>query len=425
MTDITMPQLSDSMEDGTILSWLADDGASVAVGDELLEIETDKATMTSEADVAGVLSIVVEAGATVPVGTVIARIGVDAAGPAAVVAPSPQEPERTVPVPPAGEPDGAADDGGAAPVTGRPAVSATPVARRLAAVHGVELATVVGSGPRGRVMRADVAAAAGIADPGPTVPAPVPVSSDSAAFDRAAGTDPAVEVPDGTVIRELTRLQQVVARRMTEAKTTVPEFQVQTEVVMDAALVLRQRFKDEAGSDVVVPSINDLIVKASALALRSHPLANGSYRDGRFELHAGVNVGIAVATEGALVVPVITDADQRSLGSIAAEARRLAGCVRDGSVPPVDLAGGTFTVSNLGMYGMTAITPVINVPQAAILGVGATREVLARDTDGRLVDRHVMTLTLTCDHRILYGADAARFLGAIRDLIERPLRLAL
>ena len=174
-----------------------------------------------------------------------------------------------------------------------------------------------------------------------------------------------------------------------------------------------------------MPSVNDLIVKASALALRAHPLANGSYKDGRFELHPRVNVGIAVAAQDALVVPTIVDADTRSLGSIAAEARRLAGRVRDGSITPPELSGGTFTVSNLGMYGMTAITPVINMPQAAILGVGATRAVLSRGEDGELVERQLMTLTLTCDHRILYGADAAQFLAAIRALLERPLRLIL
>jgi pyruvate dehydrogenase E2 component (dihydrolipoamide acetyltransferase) len=175
----------------------------------------------------------------------------------------------------------------------------------------------------------------------------------------------------------------------------------------------------------VVPSVNDLIVKASALALREHPLANGSYRDdGRFELHRLVNVGIAVAAADALVVPTISDADTRSLGSIAAEARRLAERVREGSITPPELSGGTFTVSNLGMFGMTAITPVINVPQAAILGVGASRAVLAR-VDGAIAERQLMTLTLTCDHRILYGADAARFLSRIRELLEQPLALAL
>ena len=191
---------------------------------------------------------------------------------------------------------------------------------------------------------------------------------------------------------------------------------------MDEAAGLRERVK---ATGEQAPSFNDLVVKAAALALREHPLANGSYRDDRFVLHGRRNVGIAVATEGALVVPTIFDADKRSVGAIASEARRLAAAVRDGTVTPAELSGATFTVSNLGMYGMTAITPVINVPQAAILGVGAMRDVLARDEHGAVVDRKLLTLTLSCDHRILYGADAARFLSSIRTVLEHPVQLIL
>ncbi len=375
MTEITLPRLSDSMEEGTILNWLKADGDTVATGEELVEIETDKATITYEAPTDGTLAIVAAAGETLPVGAPIARIGAEAG-----VASAP------------------------------PALAvATPIARRLAGVHGIDLATLSGSGPRGRITRADVAAAAGLAvAPEPAAPAPAP-----------AGPPPAADVE----IRELTRLQLVIARRMTEAKATVPEFHVQTEVAMDAALDLRARLKEAAGEQSAAPSVNDLIVKASALALRRHPLANGAYRDGRFVLHRQINVGVAVAAPEALLVPTITDADIRSLSAIAAETRRLAERVRDGSIAPSDLSGATFTVSNLGMYGMTAISPVINPPQAAILGIGATRDVLIRSATGEIVDGRRMTLTLTCDHRILYGADAARFLAAIRDLLEQPLRL--
>jgi pyruvate dehydrogenase E2 component (dihydrolipoamide acetyltransferase) len=427
MTDITMPKLSDSMEEGTILSWLKADGETVAAGEELVEIETDKATMTYEAPEAGVLALVAPVGEAVAVGAVIARVGASTegqaaapteaadAGAAAVVATSVEgtSPSVSPSMPAVGARSSSNGDG---------AVSATPIARRLAAAHGVELATVAGSGPRGRVVRADVAAAAGIAVP------PAPASAAPAAVAPAAipaPAAPAAPAADGVEVRELTRLQQVVARRMAEAKATVPEFQVQTEVAMDAALALRATLKAAAGEGGVVPSVNDLVVKASALALREHPLANGSYKDGRVELYPRVSIGIAVAAQDALVVPTITDVDTRSLGSIAAEARRLAGRVRDGSITPPELSGGTFTVSNLGMYGITAMNPVVNMPQAAILGVGASRAVLARDEDGEIVDRQLMTLTLTCDHRILYGADAAQFLATIRDLLEQPLRLAL
>jgi pyruvate dehydrogenase E2 component (dihydrolipoamide acetyltransferase) len=173
-----------------------------------------------------------------------------------------------------------------------------------------------------------------------------------------------------------------------------------------------------------VPSITDFVIKACATALRRHPRANGSYADGGFDLHTRVNIGVAVAADEALIVPVLADADTKSLGGIARETRRLAERVRSGEITPPELSGATFTVSNLGMYGMTAITPVINPPQAAILGVGALRGTLAR-VDGEIVDRELMTLTLSCDHRILYGADAASLLADVRTLLEQPLGLAL
>ncbi|ADB49106.1 dihydrolipoamide acetyltransferase family protein [Conexibacter woesei] len=427
MTTITMPKLSDSMEQGTILTWLIDDGQPVARGDELVEIETDKATQTCEAEADGTLRILAPAGSTVTVGETIAEIG----GPAAMTAePAARERQAVAPsasaatgVPPSPAPStGPAGNGSAAVAEGQ---LATPLARRFARAHDVALAEVAGTGPRGRISRADVLRKIG-------QPVPVARSVEAAsASSRSAGATPAsvagptpAPVPDGVTVQEPTRLQQTIARRMVESKSTIPEFQVQTEVAMDEAIALRARLKELAGGGGVVPSFNDLVVKAAAVALRRHPLANGSYRNERFELQAHVNVGIAVAVDGALIVPTIRDADVKSVGQIASEARALAGRVRDGRSTVEDLSGGTFTVSNLGMFGMTAITPVINGPQAAILGVGVMREVLQR-VDGEIVDRTLMTLTLSCDHRILYGADAARFLAEIKQLIEAPLAMAL
>ena len=406
MTDITMPSLSDSMTEGTILTWLKADGDKVAEGEELVEIETDKATMTYESPVSGVLTIVAAAGETLAVGAVMARAGVeDTPQPSASAeAESGTEAEVSAATP--------ASNGHAPAPSAATAgeVAVTPVARRLAREHDVDLAGVTGSGPRGRITRADVAAAAGIALPsGTSMPMREPASAPTG---NGAGET-----------RELTRIQQVIVKRMSQARDTVPDFQVQTEVTMDRAVGLRDELK--AGDVGTVPSLNDFVVRATALALRDHPLANGSFQDGRIRLHDHINVGIAVAAEGALIVPTIRDADQRSITKIAAESRRLAQRVRDGSVTPAELSDGTFTVSNLGMFGMTAIVPVVNVPQAAILGVGAVRAVLARDDEGAIVDRQLMTLTLSCDHRILYGADAARFLAAVRELLERPLRLLL
>jgi pyruvate dehydrogenase E2 component (dihydrolipoamide acetyltransferase) len=436
MTKITMPKLSDSMEQGTILTWLIEDGQPVASGDELVEIETDKATMTHEAEADGVLRIAEPAGATVPVGAVIAELapaGAAAEAPApapAPVAAAPADDAAAEPVAVSGAPApaapvaaGVSGNGTSAAPSAADAGRATPLARRFCQVHEIPLDAVSGTGPRGRITRADVLRAAGLPVPAAT-PAPGGAAARAATPPAAPASGEPAPVPDGVTVQEPTRLQQTIARRMVEAKTAIPEFQVQTEVAMDEAIALRARLKQLAGEGGGAPSLNDMVVKAAALALRRHPLANASYRNDRFELHERVNVGIAVAADGALIVPTIRDADRKSLGQIASEARALAGRVRDGASTPEDLSGGTFTVSNLGMFGMTAITPVINAPQAAILGVGALREVQAR-VDGEIVDRTLMTLTLSCDHRILYGADAARFLGEIRRLIESPLAMAL
>jgi pyruvate dehydrogenase E2 component (dihydrolipoamide acetyltransferase) len=423
-TAILMPKLSDSMEEGTILSWLVAAGAEVAPGQDLLEVETDKANMTVQAEGAGALAILVEEGETVAVGTPIGRLGGDPSAataevpsvqPVAAAEPLPSEAETAVAAAPTTPAGGNAAPGGAP--------RSTPLARRVAHVHGVALDSIAsGSGVGGRVVKADVLAAAGI-EP---APAPQPVAARAAATtpEDTAAAPPVETAKGGSSTVELSRLQAVIARRMAEAKATVPHFQVETEVRMDAAIVLRAELKAVAG-DGPVPSFNDMIVRAASLALRDHPKANGSYVGGAFELHDRVNVGMAVAAEDALVVPTILDADRKSLGEIARESRRLAAQVRNGEVTPPELAGGTFTVSNLGMFGMTAIYPVINPPQAAILGVGKTRGVLVRGDDGEVEDASLMTLTLSCDHRILYGSEAAEFLGAIRDLLESPLRLAL
>jgi len=241
----------------------------------------------------------------------------------------------------------------------------------------------------------------------------------------AAGGSGVPETAKGRVeVRELTKLQQVIARRMAESKATAPHFYLETEIDMSAAVAARARIKAMTPEGEVVPSFNDMVVKACAIALRSHPLANGSYKDGRFELYSRINVGIAVAADDALVVPTIFDADRRSLGEIGRETRRLAERVREGTVTPPELAGGTFTVSNLGMFGIDEFSAVINTPQAAILAVGAIKERPAV-RNGEIVIAQLMDVTLACDHRILYGADAAQFLARIRALLEEPLSLAL
>jgi pyruvate dehydrogenase E2 component (dihydrolipoamide acetyltransferase) len=305
------------------------------------------------------------------------------------------------------------------------------VARRLAAAAGVDLATLVGTGPRGRIVKRDIVAASadGAAPPVAAPPAAAPPPP-SASPTRSPAPTPAASPPQAPVLAgakgavetdELTRVQQTVARRMSESRATVPDFSVETDVDADALVALRARLKEELPGEPA-PSFNDFVVKACARALRLHPRVNGAYKDGRIERYARVNVGVAVAAEDALVVPVVDDADVKSVGAIAADTRRLAGAARAGTLTPPQLAGGTFTVSNLGMFGVTRFTAVVNAPQAAILAVGALeRRAVVRD--GELRAGHAMTLTLCSDHRILYGAGAAAFLADIRAGLEQPLRL--
>jgi pyruvate dehydrogenase E2 component (dihydrolipoamide acetyltransferase) len=385
-----MPRLSDSMQEGTIIQWLVESGAEVARGDEIVEIETDKATMAYEAPTGGYLHVVEGNGTTVAVGETIARIVVDRAELDALALPQ----SAQAPVSP--RDDKRADEPAAASTRERPAAS--PVARRLADERGVDLAALTGSGPGGRIVREDV--------------------------ERAAASQPA-EGPDsakgGVTVQTLSRTQQLVARRMAESKATVPEFTLTTEVDMEAAGSLREQLK---GTVKPLPSYNDLIIKACAMALSEHPRANGAYRDGKFELYDRVNIGMAVAAPDSLVVPTVLDADKQSIVEIAAATRRLVERVRSNEVTPPELSGGTFTVSNLGMFGVSHFTAVINPPQAAILAVGAiTRRPVERE--GQIVIRPVMDVTLACDHRILYGAEAASFLARIREFLEHPSRMLL
>jgi len=252
---------------------------------------------------------------------------------------------------------------------------------------------------------------------------PAPLAGPAAGEPGPSSVSP--ETAKGQVAYEdLSKTQQVIARRMAESKATAPHFYLRAVVDMSQAVEGRAKLKAMAREGSVVPSFNDMVVKACGLALREHPRANGAYRDGRFELYSRVNVGIAVAAEDTLVVPTVFDADRKGLRQIAAESRELAQRVRDGQITPPELSGATFTVSNLGMYGIEGFSAVINPPQAAILAVGAIEEKpVVRG--GEIVTAHLMSVDLACDHRILYGAPAAEFLARVRSLLEEPLSLAL
>lgn len=405
--DVRMPKLSDSMEEATVLEWLKQPGEAVRRGEPLVEVETDKANVVYEAEADGTLEeIVVAAGETVPLGDVIARLRTTGAGgaPAAAVAeppsaaPEPQPgptpergpaPSQTANLPPSSAPTG-------------DRARATPSARRLAEELGVSLAGVTGSGPGGRIVGADVRALAASA----TDSAPTPTSP-------AGGRGAAEEIA-------LTPTQRTIARRMSESRSQIPEFTVEVEIAMDGAASLRKELR-AAGAHPLA-SFNDLVVRAVALALREFPALNGSYEEGKAVRHGRINVGIAVATEDALLVPTIYDADRKPVGEIAADSRRLAERARTRSLTTEDLADGTFTVSNLGMFGVRRFTAVINPPQVAILAVGEVAERPVVE-NGAVVARKTMEVSLSCDHRVVYGAEGARYLARVRDLLERPAQL--
>jgi pyruvate dehydrogenase E2 component (dihydrolipoamide acetyltransferase) len=463
-SDVTMPRLSDSMEEGTILKWLVSEGAEVKRGQDLVEIETDKANMTYEADTDGTLiEIVAQEGDTLPIGEPIARIGEAGEAPAGREKAEEDAEEQREADTEEGEEETAEDsdketaqataEEEEAPAGGDGAradadagrrqkarttesadgrIKASPVAKRVASDLGVELASLEGSGPGGRIVKADVEAAAERAPAEQEAPEAAPEGEDGKPAEeerRPSRPAPPEPQPAGEagakgelMTQELTRLQQTVSRRMAESKATAPDYALTAEVDMSACVELRTRLKEVADP---APSVNDMVVKACATALREFPRVNGAYRDGHFERYSRVNVGVAVAAQDTLVVPTLFDADQRSLGAIARKARELIGKVREASITPPELSGGTFTVSNLGMYGIDSFSAVINPPQAGLLAVGALKKKPVVEESGRIVARDMMSVTLICDHRILYGADGAQFLARVRELLEQPLSLAL
>lgn len=395
MIDILMPRLSDTMTEGAIAVWHKKPGDPVEPGDVLVEIETDKALMEQEAYDAGTLSeILVQEGENVAIGTPIARLD-DGTGagagsaPAAAVAPAPRPAEEQ-------------------------RLLATPVVRRLAKERGIDLNGIAGSGPGGRIVRADLDARSGTA---PSVEQPVP--GGTAPVEREA-------VPAADVTRvPFDATRRAIATRLTQSATTVPAFHATASADVTDLLALRAAANESTAGSGTKVSVNDLVVKAVALALREHPTLNASYSPdagGQTLLHARVHIGIAVDAPAGLVVPVVRDADEATISAIARRTRTLAVRAADRTLTASELSGGTFTVSNLGMFGVEHFTAIINPPQGAILAVGASSEALSV-ADGEVTTRQRLAYTLTCDHRIIDGAAAGRFLATLTALLENPLRL--
>jgi len=417
MSEVVMPRLSDTMEEGELSRWLKNVGDAVHRGDILAEIETDKATMDLEAFEDGILEQqLVAPGTLVPIGQPLAIIG-DGSGTAVPV----EAPSASVPIEseaaelveaPVAQPVAPAASAAPAsaqhPIEGR--LRTSPLARLVAREHDIELESVAGTGPQGRVVRADVEAAIArksatpVARPVATAVAPVAAPADDE------------EIPLGNI-------RKVTARRLTESQA-VPHFFLTSVVDVEKLIALRAEVNASLAVKGLKVSLNDLLVAAAAVALREHPDANSSWGGDRLLRHGHVNIGIAVATDAGLVVPVVTDADRLSLARIAQTTAALAAKARDGKLALADMSGGTFTISNLGMFGIDQFTAVINPPEAAILAVGAAIPVPVL-RDGELVDVPKMKITLTADHRVLDGATAAAFLRSLTGILEQPLRILL
>ena len=408
--EVPMPRLSDTMEEGRVLQWYKQVGDSVKKGELLAEIETDKAVMDLESVEEGILlQLLVAEGGSAALGAPIALVGEESelGKELAVAAPSATESA-------AGE-TGDAETDGSTPATTtatQPAdaartqgasgrIKASPLARRIADERGLDLSRIRGTGPGGRIVKDDV---------------------EKAAREVAVADDPTA-MPSESEVASLSRMQATIVRRMLESKTTVPHFYLTLEVDMSAAKAMRAEV-NAAWSEEERISFNDLVIRATAMALMRHPDANGSYQDGGFVYHEEANIGIAVAVPNGLLVPVLKNCDTKPLRQLAVEAKVLVERTREGKNRPGDLEGGTFTVSNLGMFGVRDFYAIVNPPQSAIIAVGGIepRPVVR---DGEIVVRDIMYLSISADHRILYGAPAAEFLRDLKELLENPYNLLI
>ena len=470
MANVQMPRLSDSMETGKILRWLKKEGDEVKKGEPLVEIESDKANIEVEAYASGKLSkIVVPEGESAPIGAVIAEIGGDGEGAPKAEKPAepkgkaekPAEPQGQAPAAatrpeahveqadkamaktaqqaadsggeqyPHGGPDDRTEVGAAAQAAlsaiRRPAAPengerqrVSPVARRLAEEHGVDLRQVQGSGPGGRITKEDVEAAA---QQGGQRQAAAPVAAPTAPGVAREERQPTPRPKEEVEVVELSKMQTTIAMRLAQSKFSAPHFYVTSEIAMDDAVRLRQMFNEAVDKSEAI-SINDLIVKAVALALTKFPEVNASWADGRIERKRDINIGIAVGLPDRLIVPVLRNADQKSLKAIAGESKQLIERARTNKAGAQDYLGNTFSISNLGMYDVDQFTAIINPPDSGILAIGSIED-KAVVREGQVVPGKRMRVTLSVDHRVFYGVTAAQFLQEVKRLLQSPMALVL
>lgn len=439
--EVLMPALSPTMEEGTLATWLVKEGDTVSSGDVLAEIETDKATMEVEAvDEGTVAKLLIEAGTDgVKVNAPIAILLEDGEDASAAenysgsvgAAPAPKAPSEPAPTPVA-EPATAPQPAAAAPQTTSSSgdrIFASPLAKRLAEQAGLDLASIAGSGPNGRIVKADVEAAKSQpqAVPVAETPAAAPVTSTEVGLPRAtAGAESLAKMgiaAETYRLEPLDGVQKVIARRLTSSNVNVPDFPLTIDCEIDALLAMRKELNGQAPEGIKI-SVNDMLIRACALSLKAVPESNASYTEDGIAYHNNADIAVAVASERGLITPIVRQAENKGLSVISDEMKDLAGRARDGKLKPQEYQGGSFSISNLGMFGIKQFGSIINEPHGMILSVGSgePRPVVK---DGALAIATVMTVTLTCDHRVVDGAAGARWLQHFKGLIENPLTMML
>lgn len=409
---IRMPRLSDTMEEGNIVAWLKKEGEQVEPGDVLAEVETDKATMELESFFSGTLIHIGVAEGAVPVDGIIAIIGEKGEDVQKILAEADSgsgSDESSAPTDapaPVNEPPDMAQDASpkletvSAPTTQDQRIKASPLARKMAQDAGVDLSRVQGSGENGRIVKRDIEQAAQA--PMPSLPLDIP-------------TKPSFEYGS----KPVSQMRKTIAKRLSESKFGAPHFYLTMEINMDEAISARKRMNEYSETRI---SFNDLVVKACALALQSHPQINASWTGDAIEYKPHINIGVAVAVDEGLMVPVVNQANLKSLSAINQEVKELAGLAKDRKLPLDKMQGNTFTISNLGMFDIDEFTAIINPPDSCILAVGSIAE-KPIVKDGQIVPGNIMKITLSCDHRIVDGATGAKFLQTVKALLESPYRM--
>ncbi|TCL09185.1 pyruvate dehydrogenase E2 component (dihydrolipoamide acetyltransferase) [Shimia isoporae] len=430
--EILMPALSPTMEEGTLAKWLVKEGDEVSSGDLIAEIETDKATMEFEAVDEGVIGkiLVAEGSEGVAVNSPIAVLLADGET-ADDIGATPAAAPEAAPAADAGKeaaPTGGSDAPAAAPASARSAdgsrIFASPLARRIAADKGIDLATVAGSGPRGRIVKADVEGTTAAAS-APAKPAAAPAPSAPAPVASGPATDIVLRMYEDRETEEiaLDGMRKTIAARLTEAKQSIPHFYLRRDIKLDALLSFRSQLNGQLEKRGAKLSVNDFVIKACALALQEVPEANAVWANDRILRLKPSDVAVAVAIEGGLFTPVLRDADAKSLSALSSEMKDLASRARDRKLAPHEYQGGSFAISNLGMFGIDNFDAVINPPHGAILAVGAGTKKPVVGPDGAIEVATVMSVTLSVDHRVIDGALGAQLLQAIVDNLENPMAM--